>query len=82
MDFTNGYAEKIVLTGFLSIKMSAKWITESIFVQLGNTPHLEDRFLTGQGARNVFPYNRAVIEVPSVSVFVMTPPVKRRLRLI
>lgn len=70
------------MTGFLSIETLAKWITELISVRLGNTQHLEYCLLTGQQARGLLPGNGAAPEVPSISVFVITPLAEPRLCLV
>lgn len=69
---------KWILTGFLGIETLAKWITELIAVRLGNTQHLEYCLLTGQQARDLLPCHGAAPEVPSISLFVITPLVEPR----
>lgn len=56
-----------------SIETLAKWITELIAAWLGITQHLEYCLLTGQQARDLLPCNGAAPEMPSTSLFVITP---------
>lgn len=82
VDLQTDMLRKWILTAFLSIQTLAKWITELIAVRLGNTQHLEYCLLTGQEARNLLPCNGAGTEVPSISLFVITPLVEPRLCLV
>lgn len=82
VSFTSGYAEKMSFDRISKLETLAKRITELTYIWLGNSQNLEYCLLTGQQARGLLPCSRAASEVPSISVFIVTPQTEQRVCLV